>query len=353
MKIIIPALLLLLFAQEASSQIFKVQTTACGAVPTDLCEGLRQEIQKHINEHAPGVEIDKYADGMARSNKISAKGGGSDYANRFEAIMLSASVNAGAEVDINNTKNLEKTASGVSLAPSAVIGVNLGLLPVGKIAGLKTRDLDLFLSFMSYNKEKLLDQDEISLGGEFNHYGAQIRYQWVNEKDILPWYMLQWTGLQIHTGYQFTRNKLNVNYKLDPSSIDPINYNGATATVDNGSATALIEHSSHTIPLEISTGIRFLYLFSLYGGLGTDFTLSSASEARVSALGSVSTGGLASGANYSIAGDQAADGKAEFINTRAFAGFQVNIPMVRVFVQGHKYFSSDTYAVNAGVKLMY
>ena len=349
-----PFFALFLFATpHAYSQIFKVQTTACGAVPADLCEGLRQEIQSNINEHAPGVEIDKYADGMARANKISAKGGGSDYANRFDAIMLSASVNAGAEADISNSENLEKTASGLSVAPSATIGINLGLLPVGKIAGLNTRDFDLFLSFMSYNKDKILDQDEITFGGEFNHYGAQIRYQWLKEKDILPWHMLQWTGLQVHTGYQYTRNKLNINYQLDPSTIDPIEYEGATATVDNGSATALIEHSSHTIPLEISTGIRFLYLFSLYGGLGTDFSLSSSSEARVSANGSVSTGGLAAGANYSISGDQDADGKAEFINTRAFAGFQVNIPMVRVFVQGHKYLSSDTYAVNAGVKLMY
>ena len=353
MKFLVSLILFFLFSQEASAQIFKVQSTACGPLNAELCEGLRLQIQDKINEHAPSVEIEKYAVGMARSNVISAKGGTTDYANTFQAVLLSASVNAGAEVDISDTKNLDKTASGASLAPSLILGLNLGILPIGKIAGMKTRDLDLFFSYMGYSKDKIVDQDDLSAGGEFNHFGAQIRYQMFRERDILPWYMLQWTGLQIHTGYQFTRNKLNAHYKLKASDIDPIEYNGATASVDNGTADATIEHSSHSIPLEISTGIRFLYLFSLYGGLGTDFTLSSASEARVSALGSVSTGGLATGANYSIAGDQQADGKADFINTRAFAGVQLNIPLVRVFVQGHKYFANDTYGVNAGVKILY
>jgi len=347
----------LMASPQAYSQIFKVNISNCGVLAADpaACGSLREEIQNKINEHAPGVEINKYADGMARANKISAKGGTTDYANSFEVALFSASVNAGFEADISNTDNLENTASGVSIAPSLLLGLNLGVLPVGKIGSVEMKDVDLFISFMSYNNDKFIDQDSIVMGGDFTHFGMQLRYHWLKEKDLAPGYMLQWTGLQFHTGYQFTKNKLNGHYTLNPADIDPITYTHGgqtvTAQVDSGSATANIEHSTHTIPLEISTGIRFLYLFSIYGGLGTDFSLSSSSSANVSAVGqgSSTTGGVV----FDMNADQEANGKADFFNTRAFAGVQFNIPFVRVFAQGHKYFGSDTYGVNAGVKFLY
>src|SRR5690606_16144114 len=133
--------------------------------------------------------------------------------------------------DISNTDNLENTASGVSIAPSLLLGLNLGVLPVGKIGSVEMKDVDLFISFMSYNNDKFIDQDSIVMGGDFTHFGMQLRYHWLKEKDLAPGYMLQWTGLQFHTGYQFTKNKLNGHYTLNPADIDPITYTHGGQTV--------------------------------------------------------------------------------------------------------------------------
>lgn len=348
MKKLLLASLGLMLANSAYTQVFKVTTSGCNVSASD-CEQLRQEIQNEINTKAPSVSVDKYAGGMAKANKISAKGGTTDYANLFDIALVGVQMNMGVQADLEDTDNLENTASGLSVAPSVLVGLNLGVLPVSKIGSVEMKDLDVFFSFMSYNKDNAIDQDGIKLGGEFTHFGMQVRYNWIKEKDFMPGYLLQWTGVQLHTGYQYTHNKIDADYILNSDDFDPIEYNGNTATIDSGLATANIDHTTHTVPLEISTGLRFLYALTLYGGLATDFTLTSKSDAKIDATAAISS--LA--ADYDVVGNQAGEGKADFFNSRAFVGFQVNIPFVRIFAQGHKYFGDDTYAVNAGVKVLY
>lgn len=339
-------------APMAQAQMFKVTGTCSGGTAV-VCEQLKSKLQDEMNKNAPEVSTDKYATGMAKANKISTKGSSTDYANMFDVAMIGANVNVGVQADLSDTKNLDKTASGLAIAPALLVGLNMNALPISKFGSIPSKDFDLFLSYMAYNNSKLSDKDGVKIGGKINHFGIEARYRWIKEKDIFPGYMLQWTGVQAHTGYQYTKNKLSADYNLKASDFSRVDVGGGVyADINSGKADATIEHSTHTIPLELSTGIRMLYVLTLYTGLATDLTMSSDSKVDINANASISANGVG-GTTFGVVGKQTGKGKADFFNTRSFLGLQFNVPFVRVFAQYHRYLGDDTHAINAGLKILY
>lgn len=346
-------LALLLTSSVSNAQLLKVDLTCAGAYAS-VCDDLETQFQNEINgQDVPDAPIGAFADQMANAISVSTSGQGSDYANLFDIFVVGVNpIAIGAEIDLNDVDNAQ--SAGIALSPSMTVGVNLDVLPIDKIAGVELKDFDLFFSYFSQKNDKMIDEDGTTVGGEISNFATHIRYKWVPEKSVLGG-LFKWNGVQLHTGYRFAKNKLSASYDLgtvDPVSIDPDGAGGAPSIdlgLTNAITTASIESSSHTIPVEISTAARALYLFTFYTGLGFDYNLKSESEIDVTASGNVSTSdGQVSG---TIVSNQGADGEGSATNFRGFFGLQANLWALKIGAQVQKSLSNDTLAFNVGAKI--
>lgn len=345
-------LALMLTSTASFAQLLKVKLNCTGSYAT-FCDDIESQFQDQINgQDVPEAPIGKFADQMANAISISTAGQGSDYANLFDIFVVSINpIAVGADVDMSNIDNAK--SAGVALSPSMTVGINLDVLPIDKVAGVELKNFDVFFNYFSQKNDKMIDQDGTTVGGEISNFGAHIRYKWIAPKSALGG-LFQWNGVQVHTGYRFAKNKLSAAYNLgttDPVGID-MNGNGTNdvnLNLTNAITTASIKSTSHTIPVEISTAARALYLFTFYTGAGFDYNIKSTSEIDVNASGSIASNkGDVTG---TIIANQGADGKGSATNFRGFFGVQTNIWMLKLGAQVQKSLSNDTLAVNVGAKI--
>jgi hypothetical protein len=347
-----------LYSLESSAQIFKLDfTPASGLNPlvSDYIKSQVQSIQDDINKDLPGAgSNDRLMEGMANSSVMAGKGIGTDYASGMKVWIVGAAIGAGA--DLTKSKDPKSDLSGVGVQPAIMVGTNLGWMDSETILGLDTDKLNLFVNFMSYNlNQKSGDTD---IAAKMQSLGVHASYDWVRARGNS---FFGWGGIKVTTGYEHNSTKLNftskINQKLDAST-------GGVTYQSNilAAPSALINVGTSTIPLNISSSVRFLYFVSLYGGLGADYNMGTATgkgnlnstPATVTCsptAPSTCPGGTAGTINTSANID--GSGKVNPFLFRGFAGVQFNLPFIRIFVQGDKDLSSNLVGATAGVRFVY
>jgi hypothetical protein len=311
-----------------------------GALSAPICDGLVSEINTLVSADTPDVNIDKYAAGMANANAFAMKGQNSDYAENFTHFVFKPSFGVALDGDMDKPEN----AAGVGLGGALTVGLNLDMLPVDKIGSIEMKDLDLFISFMNYDVDQT--QDDTTFAGELSSFGIFARYRFMEGKDIFPGYMMEWGGIHLHTGVQ--RSKMGI--KLTQSFKDQtVTSGGTTAQFGDSSAVFNIDTTTTSIPLEISTYMRMLYVFTLYTGFGLDYNIGDG-EVGLNASGAVSSGATEVA---TIAASETGTGDAQATNFRGFLGLQFNVPFVRLYVHVNKGLGNDLFGANFGAKIAY
>jgi hypothetical protein len=334
------------FVMQAHAITINVNRTDSGCGATEaICVALHDALRTELNKDTPDVGVGKYADGVADATGFAMKGQTSDYAENFNYFVLKPSFGVGVRGDMNDAQS----ADGFGLGGALTVGLNLNLLPVEKIGPVELKKLDLFISFMNYNVDQ--NQDKSSFKGELSSFAILGRYRIMDGKDILPGYMLEWGGLHLHTGFQRNKMAMKLTQGFDGTTVDVDTGSGTgSVSLDGVSATFDLDSTVTSIPVEVSTYLRMLYVFTLYGGLGFDYTIGK-SDIGVTANGSVNDG--TSGYGATIDADESGDGKAKATNFRSFAGIQFNVPFVRVYAQMNKGLGSDLVGANFGIKVTY
>ena len=326
----------------ASAITIDVTQTACsGPASASDCANLTNQLKTELNKDLPEVSLDKYSDGVANSTAFAMKGQGSDYSDNFTHFVFKPSFGVAAQGDMNNPDKME----GVGVGGALTVGLNLDLLPVEKIGPVEFKKMDLFVSFMSYNMDQ--DSDDLNLKGDVNSFGIHARYRLIDPVDIAPGYLLEWGGVHLHTGFQFNKMGIDATQKIKDQTISS---GAATAQVTNAFGQFTMDSKATTVPIEVSTYLRMLYAFTLYGGAGFDF-VSASSDIDFKASANINGG--ATGYAATAAATESSDGKGKPTNFRGFVGFQVNVPFVRLFVHVNKGFGNDLVGANAGVKILY
>lgn len=350
MKRLLLVLSLVLISYQSQAVTITVNQTSCtDSGGGSICAALTNEIRSELNADTPDVSIDKYAEGIANSTGMSMKGQNSDYSDNFNLFMFKPSFGVGVQGDLDDPESAE----GIGLGGALTVGINLDLLPVDKIGPIEFKKMDLFVSFMSYNIDQELGDDGATGEGELSSFSVMARYRALDGTDIVPGYMLEWGGLHIHTGIQRNQMGIELNQNLQDETVTD-DTNNTTATFQNGSINFDLNSTVTSIPFEVSTYLRALYVFTLYGGVGFDYNLSSEADAELSASGDVTgsgTGLTAYTADISASESGSGDGMAT--NYRGFVGLQFNVPFVRVYVQAQQSFAEDLLAVNFGMKVTY
>lgn len=344
-----------LYASASHAQIFDLQFTPAAGVPDAAVTAIEAEIQKaedEINEGLPGASTpDRLMEGMANSSVMAGKGIGSDYASNMRVLLIGAGVGAGADLEKN--EDADQDLSGIGIQGGLILGTNLAWVDSETILGMDTDRLNVYVNFLSYSTEKQTGDTDAAI--DLASYGLHFNYNWIKPSGNV---LLGWGGVKVHWGYEYNRTSLKFASTIT-ESVDATNAGGTYSSTVNGAPEATIDVATHSIPLEISTSVQFLYFVSLYGGLGADYSSGTATgkgnlNSTPSTLNctGVCPGGATAG-TITTSANIDGKGKADPFTYRGFAGVQLNLPFIRIFAQANKAFGSELVGATAGVRFVY
>lgn len=322
------------FANVANAKLFTInnRTGSC-AVACDLLEDL-------VNKDLPDADQSTYLDGMANASVATQKGLGVDYASNMQIFLVGASGSIGADLGNNNMFDLlggdvdGNQVRGFGAQVSANLGVNLGLFFKNKF----WNRTNLYLNFLSVDVP-----DSDGLKGEVSNFGMHLQYMWLPGGSV-GLGAFSYGGVYLTSGIEFS--KLNISFREDFTST--VTEGSVTATF-NGSATVGAEVTTTTIPIEISSNVRFLYLFTLFGGLGADFSFGEA-KSIASVSGPISVTGSGGGTGTASL-DLGQEGSPDVFAMRGFAGLQLNLTALRVSLQLTQGITNDNFAATLGASI--
>lgn len=346
-----------LYASASQAQIFKLEFKPAGGVPQPLIDQINAEVQKvedDINKDLPAADSPgRLMEGMANSSIMAGKGIGSDYASDMKVAIIGAGVGVGADLEKN--KAADTDLSGAGIQGGIMLGTKLGWMDTQKILGLDTDRLSVFVNFFKYEHE--METGDTDAKADLSTFGFHFTYDWIKGNNSK---MFGWGGVQLHTGYEYNSTKLRFSSKITESvsgSSGGANYNSSIVA----DPTATVDITSHSIPIEISSSVRFLYIFSFFGGLGMDINSGTAEgkgdlnsqTADVTCSGGVCGGGPTDVGDVETSANIDGKGDANPFLFRAFAGLQLNLPFVRVYVQADKALGNELVAASTGIRFVY
>ena len=336
------------------AQIFDLSRVACtgGAAACALFDAEIQKVENEINADLPAGDPKRLMEGMANSQAASGKGVSTDYISHFDTFMVGAGLGLGA--DLEEDKELDSDLSGIGMMGAVQVGLNMSAIFDNSFLGLDPKRTTVVANFFTFNLDR--DFDENNVKAEMISFGFSGTYKWIDGNGNR---LFGWDGVRLHTGYQYSSVKFAFSSEINES----INETSAEGTITGdviGSPKATIESSSHSIPLEISSGVNFLWVMSFYGGLGTDLNIGSAEgkgDLNANTTQLSCTGGTACGGNPNVDVQATAniDEKAE-VNPfflRGFVGLQANLPYVRIYAHANKVFGTEVYSFATGLRLAF
>ncbi len=309
----------------------------------DVLDFYLQGVEDDINEENPILDPERLNYGTANSSVLASKGLGTDYVNNPEKFQIS--LGTGVAWDAEKDKAFRDEISGGAIASSVTLGARLNKKMMG------------YLNFGTFPYVQNFPGDDIDIEGKIDstNFGMHFRYDLIEQKGS-EW--LGWGGLKVHTGYEFNKNKVKFSTEID----EPIELDTGGQGILSGRLTGKpeyeIETTTHSIPLEISSSILFLKIFSLYGGLGTDFNFGS-SEGKGDIKGDVSSIACSSGICVGETVLPQLEAKANFdarsevrsVTFRSFAGLQLDLPFgLHAYGQYEQMHGTQVRAVAAGLK---
>lgn len=366
-KIMFMALMCMPFASHAISIGVKLTCTETSGIPAvaaavlSACNDLEAQVNTKANKDLPEANISETTKGFANATAIAGVGQGTDYADKIE--YASIRPNLGIGVDTRDNSISDAKSGGGAVQASVSIGVNLKHLPIEKVGPIEFKKMDLFVNYLGYDLDN--KSDNLEATGSVRAMGIHARYELIEGKDWVPGYLAQWGGVHLSTGFQYSSMNITANYKVDP--LKETFQDGDTIVngdMNDGSAKIEVDSSSISIPLELSTSVRLGYVFSFYGGIGTDLNFSKA-DVSFKGGGTISGSGthdpdgtgptpaVAVGISGSASASESSDENGDKLFVRGFAGAQFNLPYFRVYGQVNKVLGKNVLGANLGMKIIW
>ncbi len=338
-------LVLLLTLLLASESYANLLTISCTGVDCNTIQPLITKMQNDLNADLPDADQSSYLSGMADAAVASQKGVGVDHVNDIDVFVAGVGIGIGAHVGNNTFSDLVggdvdgEQLRGIGLAPSLMLGINLGMFDLPEWEYFDPNKIKLMVNFFTFSK------DDTDFNAKITNFGVHGRYKIVEDKALLPGKLLHWHGVNILTGFEYS------SLELAYTNTETTTYTEGAFTANiNGTIKAGAKVTTMSIPVEASTAVSLGYVFSLYGGLGADISFGSAeSIANVNAPISVTSGQTASLVANLDLGQK--DGPSAIL-PRAFVGFQLGVPVWKILtVQLNKGFGEEVYGITASTKI--
>lgn len=300
-----------------------------GETPATLTDQIQKRVEDSFQTNNAGAFLRSFTDATSFSNR----GLGVDYASASDDFMIGLAGNvAVASPDVINQSN-HPTSGG-----AANFGVMIG-------GNLKSRGLPRVSLFANGFYESAATD---KLAGDLTSAGAHVQYRLVQpEADGGGAVALRWIGIDLTTGVEYTRWTLGLKETIKDTYL--VGSGQAQQTLSMSSAgTFNLTSNAITVPLEATTGVRILELFSLYVGAGIDLTAGKTSidanlDGTVTAPDGTAVANVKITENGSNTGSPAA--------LRGLAGVQLNLSRLKIFVQGNLS-QRSTASVSFGLRLL-
>lgn len=317
-------------------------TTGTGISAADTA--LTDEINKQFQVPSMATFLGQ----MANAQHITNKGQGVSYASDHSLFVVGGSLGAG----LNTTSGFSFSSSGglpplgIGVQGSIMAGVSLARFPLPAIGPIDLKKFTVFVNYFGYSNDSLVD----SLTIKTSTFGMHFQYKFIDGKNIGGIGLLNWGGVAFTTGFDVSSNTMT--YKVGQKIT--ANSSGVTYTWTPNSASNLqLETSAFTIPLEVSTSIRTLYVLSFFGGMGVDvnFGKSAISANMTGPVTNSATANVGSG-TLTISEDKGPS----FGALRFFVGPQLNLVplkntnLLSLYAQAN-YSTGGNYGLHAGVRI--
>jgi hypothetical protein len=231
---------------------------------------IEQQLQSELRTLFQTYRLGEYLRAFGDAQSCTARGLGVDYGSTIGLVEVGIAGNValnGNSAISEGDQNTQPIA-GVATNLTAMAGLNLGFL------GL--RPVTLFGNFFT----RKFGYREF--GAEVDNYGAHIQLKLFAPRRETMWSaFLQWGGIALTTGFDHARLRFTLTKPF--ARVIPISTGeGPAARVGiNAVGTMAIESRTYSVPIELTTNFRFLYVLSAYGGAGFDFQFGGGSDLDV------------------------------------------------------------------------
>ncbi len=341
----------ILFASLASiSMIWSGPVTVTITDPTLNALGTAQILTDKINSEFKVPEMGSFLKAMSDAQVLATKGQGVSYATEHSVFV----VGGGLGIGLSNGTAIGKTSGGLppiglGAQGSAMVGISLSRVPLPALGPLDLKRVTLFANYLGYTNDGLVD----SLTINTNMVGFHLQYKLIEAKNLGGIGILNWGGIAITSGIDIASNTLR--YKIGQSISTDVS--GSTVSWTPNSSSALeLKASVVSIPIEVSTSVRLLYVLSLFGGLGIDLNMGKA-EIAANLNGNISSTGAVNNPNAGSASLNITENQGpNFGHLRFFAGPQLNLVplkntnLLSIYAQGNVS-TGGNYGVHAGARI--
>jgi hypothetical protein len=283
---------------------------------------IERQLRTELETLFQTYRLEDYLRAFSDAQSCTARGLGVDYGSTIGLFEVGIAGN----LALNGTKaftegnSQTQPVAGVATNITVMAGLNLGFL------GL--RPVTLFGNFFT----REFGYREFT--AKVDNYGAHIQLKLFAPRNESLWSaFVQWGGIALTTGFDHAR--LRFSLKKDFSRVVPVTAQGQTAQIAVASqGTMAIESRTYSVPLELTTNFRFLYVLSVFGGAGFDFQFGGGSNLDVDLTGTLT--GRSQGTSANLGGARVVateEAKASPGKLRGIAGVQANLWFVRLFTQ--------------------
>jgi hypothetical protein len=300
---------------------------------------LENEISNFFQVHRLADYVRNFGDAQA----FTSRGLGVDYGSN----MRFGEIGIAAVAAINGTRVAADDSSEVP--PVARVGSNFTVM-AGASLGALGLPVNVFGNFFSA---------KVSYGeydARIRNVGVHFQIKLLSDRDSsLLSALLRWGGIDITTGFDRSHSTLSLARGLGRDF--PLEGVQPAAFVNvNSQGTLSLDTSVFSIPLEISTNVRFLYFLSAYVGAGLDVQIDGTSTLSAD-VGGLMTGKIPSLGfaqpigNFRVTAQQGSSLTSGQV--RGLVGLQLNLTVVKVFVQLNASPSPAIASVAGGLRIAY
>jgi hypothetical protein len=282
--------------------------TQLGLTPADLAS----KIQDQVNAAYDLGNVNGFVRSFADATTFAQRGLGVDYMSLPGSFILGV----GAQVALATNGDLssaQSTTAGFAANFAIMLGLNL------KDYGHPRWTLYANGFYDKGSTDRL--------NGSITTAAAHVQYRLVDpqQDEGVEAAILRWTGIDITSGVEYTRWAFGAN---DSITNDYTVAGQPLEVVSTG--TFNLKSNALTVPIELTTGLRLVELFSIYGGVGFDFT-----EGKAYVDGNLS-GPIKTpdGTNVgTVTIDETGTNTASPGNFYGLAGVQLNLWSLKIFSQ--------------------
>jgi hypothetical protein len=294
---------------------------------------LQQQMQTELQNLFQTYRLSDYLRAFGDAQSFTTRGMGVDYASNFKAVMVGISGNLSLNVEkgyLPEGTRTQPPAGGMAPNATVMAGVNLDVIGIAPIC--------LYVNY--FNRRGTIDDD---FAADLSNFGVHAQLKLFGPKDSgLMDAVIQWGGLDITSGFE--RSNLGMTLKQGFRRNVPVGMvpqGGGSVSIDlNTTGQFRMNARTLSVPLELTTNFRLLYLLSLYGGMGFDWQLGGGSDMTIDLDGGMVGVTPAAGGQpamridvgtVAIDATDSVDPSAGRL--RWLLGAQLNVLIVRLFVQ--------------------